>query len=173
PKAKERIKVYTWTTEFNKFYAFREFKMTLHNGEEIARASTIWIFVDSTTKKPKRIPEAMVNIFSKSENKMVERVIDFKKSFTLPYSNDKKIIIRKSDIDNNNHVNNVKYLEWLIESTDDKLLKTHSIKDISIEYKKEVLLGDTPIVSSYIREIKNGIIINYKISTRKTDNVFA
>jgi len=172
PRAKEEVIVYTWTTGFNKFYAYREFMMKSSDNRELARASTIWILVDSITKKPRRIPANMIHVFSTENEKMVEREINFKHFKDCLYSKWKAIYIRKSDIDNNNHVNNVKYLEWMIDATEDKILNDYYVKNISIEYKKEVLYEDDPIVYSFFTVVNSEIIYNYKITSDNIDHAF-
>ncbi|TJX65928.1 hypothetical protein E8P77_09350 [Soehngenia saccharolytica] len=172
PRAKEEVTVSTWTTGFNKFYAYREFIMKSSENIELARASTIWILVDSTTKRPKRIPIDMIHAFSTDNGKMVERQVDFKQYNSYLYTKGKEIYVRKSDIDNNNHVNNVRYLEWMIDSTDDQILNNYLIKNISIEYKKEVLYDDRPIVNFFSKEVNNEIIYNYKITSMDNDHAF-
>ncbi|TFZ40743.1 hypothetical protein E4100_04085 [Soehngenia longivitae] len=172
PRAKEEVIVSTWTTGFNKFYAYREFIMKSSDNMELARASTIWILVDSITKKPKRIPTEMIHIFSTNNEKMVERKVDFKHYNDYLYSEEKNIYIRKSDIDNNNHVNNVKYLEWMLDSTDDDILNNHNIKSISIEYKKEVLYIDKPSVHSLFKVDNSEITSKYKITTENIDHAY-
>jgi len=172
PRAKEEVIVYTWTTGFNKFYAYREFMMKSSDNRELARASTIWILVDSITKKPRRIPANMIHAFSTENEKMVEREINFKHFKDYLYSKWKAIYIRKSDIDNNNHVNNVKYLEWMIDATEDKILNDYYVKNISIEYKKEVLYEDDPIVYSFFTVVNSEIIYNYKITSENIDHAF-
>jgi acyl-ACP thioesterase len=103
---------------------------------------------------------------------MVERKVDFKHYNEFLYSDEKNIYIRKSDIDNNNHVNNVKYLEWMLDSTDDNILNNHNIKSISIEYKKEVIYSDKPKVHSFYKEVNGEIISKYKITTENIDHAY-
>ena len=78
-----------------------------------------------------------------------------------------KIKVKKDDIDFNGHVNNLKYLEWMINSavkhseslgfTPEKYKEIGStwfVKSHHIEYKKPAFLNDELIIKTWIDEVK-------------------
>ena len=50
------------------------------------------------------------------------------------------------------HTNNAKYAEWITDSIDIELFKTHRIKEFQINYNSETLLGDK--IDIYRKEIQ-------------------
>ncbi|CAM8945357.1 unnamed protein product [Rhodiola kirilowii] len=42
-----------------------------------------------------------------------------------------------TDLDFNLHVNNVKYMDWILESTPETLLQSHSISSMTLDYRRE------------------------------------
>jgi acyl-CoA thioester hydrolase len=84
----------------------------------------------------------------------------------------KKITVSPDDIDFNGHVNNLKYLEWMINSAmehsrtegfDEEYYKnsgaTWVAKSHFIEYKKPAFEGDELILKTWIESIKHVIAV--------------
>lgn len=140
PQAKERVVIMTWTSSFDRFYAAREFTMEDENSSLLAKASTRWIFLDMKKKRPIRIPGEIQEKYSFLNEHCFEGYTELK---PLYVSEGSAITTRKSDIDNNNHVNNIRYIEWMLEQIPEDVLGSRSLKKLAVNYKKEVLLGDT------------------------------
>ena len=51
--------------------------------------------------------------------------------------------VRYSDVDYNNHANNVKYTVWALDHLPDNIAMTRRLKELSINFNKETLLGET------------------------------
>ena len=51
--------------------------------------------------------------------------------------------VKYSDLDQNRHVNNARYVEWIFDLIDPDLLEKKSPAFFSIEYKHEVKAGDS------------------------------
>lgn len=140
PKAKEKAIVKTWTSSFDRFYATREFNMEDERGNLLVKASTQWIFLDMKKKRPIRIPMEIQVKYSFIEEHGFDGYTDLK---PFEAAAGRTITTRKSDIDNNNHVNNIRYIEWMLEKIPDEVSKDKKLKRLAVNYKKEVLLGDT------------------------------
>lgn len=152
PRVKEDVYVETWVSKFDRFYAFREFALLDKNKNIIAKASTVWLCIDMDKKRPVRIPtEYSDNIYGFGEANF-KSFYDFKDS--LDINGFSKFKVRRSDIDYNNHVNNTKYLSWMIESMTDKVYNDYRLSAFEIIYKKEVKYGDT-ISTGYVLETRN------------------
>jgi acyl-ACP thioesterase len=157
PRAKDRVRVGTWTSGFDRFYATREFVLTGEEGDLLAKATTKWLFLDIEKRRPKRIPED------------IQRSYSFVEEFNFPHFTEMKEVhediveskpyrVRRSDIDNNDHVNNIRYIEWMQEGLDKEILGNMRIKRLGIVYKKEVLLGDSFTVGWAEKEGESGHI---------------
>ena len=140
PKFRDKIVLRTFPTSYLRFYAHRAFQIFNENDDIIITADSIWIFVDTITKKPKTVIDDMYNAFcitpGKNELKKLEEVkqlteVNYEKEFT----------VRWSDIDTNNHVNNVKYVVWALETMPLEILNEKDIELIRIAYKKEIKYG--------------------------------
>jgi acyl-CoA thioester hydrolase len=92
----------------------------------------------------------------------------------------KTIQVQEDDLDNLNHVNNVRYLQWIQDIAKDhwkekapKAIFETSIwvvKSHFIEYKKAAFLNDFIEVKTYIEKTKGAISIRIVEMTDKTTN---
>lgn len=55
--------------------------------------------------------------------------------------------VRRSDIDTNGHVNNARYVEWMIEGIPEDLTQDYQLSELEVIYKKETMYG-TDILSA-------------------------
>lgn len=140
PKYREKIKVKTVPYAFNRFYAYRRFYITDKRGEEILSAKSIWLLIDTAKKRPIKVTEDMyelyqVKSFEPWKIKRIQRPssIDIEKEFQVRYS----------DIDTNQHANNVKYIEWALETVPLDILLNRTITNLKAEYRKETTYGKT------------------------------
>ena len=71
--------------------------------------------------------------------------------------------VRYGDIDSNMHVNNVKYVEWAIESLPLDIVLNYELKELSVIFEKECRYGAEITASYEIKEDENGLVILHKI----------
>ncbi|KAE8686483.1 origin recognition complex subunit 4-like [Hibiscus syriacus] len=65
---------------------------------------------------------------------------------------------RRSDLDMNHHVNNVKYVRWMLETIPDKFLESHQLSGIVLEYRREC--GSSDRVQSLCQPDEDEILTN-------------
>lgn len=138
PKAHERILVSTWPTKFERLFGIRNFTMKTKDGEMLAYANSIWIYMDMKTGRPVRPPEEMIRAYGDGEPLDMEyapRKIRAPKEWDeLPAFG-----VRRCQIDTNGHVNNGKYVEMALEYYENP----EQIRQMRVEYKMSAVLGDT------------------------------
>ncbi len=146
PEVKEKITIETWTSGIDKFYATREFVIYDDKDIVLGKASSLWIFIDIVKKKPMRIPQTFYQAADPIEERNFDDFFDFK--VDINSTNWVDFHVRRSDIDYNNHVNNTKYLSWMIESVPDFIFDNYMLNEFEILYKKEALYGSTILSGS-------------------------
>ena len=57
PKLCERVQVGTFATDFQKFLGYRNFLMKTGEGEELAKAYAVWVYMDMVKGRPVRLPK--------------------------------------------------------------------------------------------------------------------
>jgi len=134
----EKIIVRTAPHSFYKYYAYRWFKVLNKNNEQLVKANSQWIFVDTAKKRPVKIPDEIYEIYGVCadnpliiEGAMPPSSVDTQKLFQ----------VRFSDIDTNRHVNNVKYAAWALETLPLEIILNYSLIRLKVTYKKETTYG--------------------------------
>lgn len=161
PRVRDKIIIDTWTSGFDKFYATREFMIFDENRTEIGRATTLWVFLDIIKKRPIRIPKDLYETYKIVDDKLLHNFFDFNIDFKTNKGID--FYVRKSDIDYNNHVNNVKYLNWMLEVVPDEIDEKYKLYEFDIQYKRETKLGSTVISTLFEEENKESMNYLHKI----------
>lgn len=163
PKYGEKIKVRTMAKSFKKFYASRAYEIYDENNEKIVDGEGIFLLINIDKRKAVRIPEDQYIAYGVDiENCLDIKVTKLEKLTKEMDRNNFKV--RYGDIDSNMHVNNVKYVEWAIESLPLDIVSNYELKELSVVFEKECRYG-TEISASYeIRKNEDGVVILHKIA---------
>lgn len=162
----EKIRVGTEPHSFRKFYAYRRFWIEDEAGRVIVTANTVWFLIDAARRKPLRVPANMYDAFGVSPD--MNDALDIRK-LSAPHDADlvKEFSVRYSDIDTNQHVNNVNYAAWVLETVPLQLVLKYALKNISLVYQKETLYGEVIKVCTGIEDSGDGALCSHKILDRE------
>ncbi|MHA8262574.1 acyl-[acyl-carrier-protein] thioesterase [Lactobacillaceae bacterium Melli_B3] len=162
PTTDEKITLTTQSTSYNKYFAFREFWVMDSNGEQCAYIRSLWVTMDMNQRRLAAIPDAIVAPYQSEPVKLTPRFKKPNHIVTVTGHHDYRI--RYSDIDTNNHVNNTRYLEWMIDVLPYEFLVSHQPTNINLKYDNEVRYGTT-IESDYETTDSDGLIVtNHEIN---------
>ena len=64
--------------------------------------------------------------------------------------------IRNTDTDSNKHVNNVRYIEWALNTLDNEVLEGYEIEEIKIKFEKEMQKEFDVKINAALTKIENG-----------------
>ena len=112
------VAVRTWPSGMKgKLIAKRCFLGLDENGKELFRASSEWLYVDMAAQKIARLPETFAGLVPPGTPDI--ELPDLGGKFVHLPSVDASadVLTRHSDLDFNDHVNNVHYVEWMLEGT--------------------------------------------------------
>ncbi|WFA09373.1 acyl-ACP thioesterase domain-containing protein [Tissierella sp. Yu-01] len=169
PKALDKVTIGTWSSGINRFYATREFVIYDEDNEKVVEATTQWVFLDTLKKRPIRVPQELSQIYGTVVEKNLHDFYDFKDEFSTTSGID--FHVRKSDIDYNHHVNNVKYLNWMLEAIPSDIDDKYKLYELDIQYKKEIKLGST-INSSLTENREENFTYLHKITDGEELNAY-
>ncbi|MDF2522944.1 MAG: acyl-ACP thioesterase [Clostridiales bacterium] len=136
----DNLIVETWPSNFERFHATREFYIKSENGEILARATSLWIMVNIEKGRPTRIPVYFGEAYGMNPVRAVDHTFD-KMDVPNEFEVEKQFHIRKSDIDTNIHVNNKKYLDWMLELVPESIYDNFSLSALQISYLKGAYYG--------------------------------
>lgn len=157
PRVCENISVGTFPCSFKGFYGHRNFCVTDAQGEEIALANSLWVYINYETKKPARIPEEIAGCY----NEVIEAPIDFAwsdRKIRFEGEGDKMqpVPVHSFFIDTNEHMNNGKY----IMVAEAYLPEDFKVERVRAEYRNAAVLDDVlhPVV--YTEEQRITVALN-------------
>jgi acyl-ACP thioesterase len=142
PKWRESITVETWPAAGDALRAYRNYRVLDSEGNVLAVCLSYWMMINLKTRRPTRMTEDILNT-RLSDREHVLSVTSDKIPKIEDATSHKNILVRRSDLDMNNHVNNARYLEWMEEPLNaGQISRT---KRIDIIFLKECLYGDSII----------------------------
>lgn len=159
PKYNENITVKTWSKGIVKFYTYRDFEVYDEKGNLIVIASSKWILLDNQKGKIVRMNPEMIDKYKPEPNKIVFDTTEFDKvKEPEVYQYETEYTVRRADIDVNNHVHNLNYIEIANEALPEDVYRGALFNDVRVTYKKEMKLGDT-VKCKYAFEKENHIVV--------------
>lgn len=159
-KWRETITVETWPAAGDAVRAYRNYRLLDHNGNEFGHCLSYWMVMNIETRRPTRIPQEVL------DTRLTDRphVTEVKSNRILPFDDAqidhrKEIIVRRSDLDMNNHVNNVRYLEWMLETIPQN--EVQRLSNIDMVFMMETFVDDRLKASCHITDEQR---IQFKIT---------
>lgn len=151
PKYGDKILAKTWSEPLTQaLFCTRDFQLFC-NGTQTVKGTTKWVKFDLSTNRPCKIDNDL----------MVKYEPEDKVEFTqtrLPrlvapknFSNEVEIQIRREDIDFNDHVHNLTYLDYALEALPKDVYDSRDFRNVRISYKNAVKPGDK-ICCKYVYE---------------------
>jgi len=138
----EVIHAKTWARHTNKFFTHRDFEFYDSKGELIAIATSKWVLIDINKQHLCKITDDILEMY-KPETKTVFENSDIDKlEEPSTFSDIYTYIVQRSNIDINNHMHNLDYLDVAYEFLPEKVYYNCDLKNVEIMYKKEIKLGD-------------------------------
>jgi|GEM_PF-1038459 len=143
PAGRQSLTVETWPAGMAGRWAYREFRFFRDGAATpYALGSSVWSMVDLRRGRPIRI----LDQFPRYDIPLGERVVDDAFPAIRPAGDavdQRRFPVRLADLDINGHVNNLHYIEWVIESGPDDVWRTHEIESLNLEYRGQARYGDT------------------------------
>lgn len=172
PKYLQTVRLETYPGDNMRFMFPRYFTLRDMDGNILIRASSIWMVLDKINHRvcldpfhgevfPCKHEEGELPLPKKAMDKECEEVERRK--------------VRYSDIDLNGHLNNTKYIDYIVDTHDSAFYKENRIKHFLINYDKELRDNDVlTLLSSHdnpecikgIVDDKNALLVNIEYEKR-------
>ena len=138
PEFKEGMEIVTWFRDIKGLKTHRDFEVFCGN-EKVAVASTVWLYMDLKSGRPKRIPKEIAEAYTVEEDSVLGRdLADWKATREFDPDFDLSITTRFSDYDPHGHVNNAAYVDY-VETLVSRFREDKSqIKTLRIEYQRGI-----------------------------------
>ena len=163
----DQVKVETWHRGMDRLFGLRDFRVLDDDGNVLGIATTAWLILDSRTKRPVRTGVEVLN-HSQGDKSVFEGKLE---KIDLP--DDLEVKSRRrvqfSDLDIMGHVNNVKYMEWCIDTDITEIKPERDIRELEINFMHEALLEDLMVISGSNRNDGNSGMDSFLVARREGD----
>ena len=171
PRYKEKIVIRTWLSSYSAIRGFRENLIFDEKGEIIGRAKGLWIFFNVKDRKPVPVFEEIKTRWDFINESALQTILPPKLNPLTRAGFNQEILVRSSDVDIYQHANNIRYLQWLIDSIPDETLEEHSLHFIEGKFISEINSGDTVIMLT--DKEKSSQTFNHTIKLKGSDRICA
>ena len=168
----DKVSMETWHKGQQGLFWIRDFLLQNDAGETIGRATSSWVIMNIKTRHIERctIFEKSPDVIDMSLNinaidKPCDKIIPLK-NLELARVHD----VKYSEIDFNMHVNNAKYIEWVIDSLEHSFVKENILKEIQVNFISEARLGDKVYIYM-AQEIDSNNNTNIYFEGKKDDKI--
>ncbi|XP_061351415.1 palmitoyl-acyl carrier protein thioesterase, chloroplastic-like [Gastrolobium bilobum] len=161
----EIVEIDTWVGASGKNGMRRDWLIRSQaTGQIFARATSTWVMMNCKSRRLSKMPEEVRDELTPwfIEKQAIkedahEKIVKLDKEAKYLNSDLKP---KRSDLDMNQHVNNVKYVRWMLENIPDQFLEGFQLSGITLEYRREC--GSSDIVQSLCEpeedEILHGVV---------------
>ena len=137
------VQVDTWVAASGKNGMRRDWLIRdCNTGDILMRASSLWVMMNKETRRLAKMPDEVraeigshfvdtppiIDEDSRKLPKLNDETADYIRSGLTP---------RWNDLDVNQHVNNVKYIGWILESAPLPIMESHELAAMTLEYRRE------------------------------------
>jgi medium-chain acyl-[acyl-carrier-protein] hydrolase len=141
PRWGDRIRIKTGLTGATRLFALRNFSIANSKGDILGIAKSAWLVLDVKSRKPQRIEPLCEHLRYLLDSSQLAEEPE-----KLPgpdqYKMEKSFAVHYSDIDMHHHVNNTKYMEWILDSYSLEMHQNYHIHTLQINYLAESSHGD-------------------------------
>ncbi|MDD4089329.1 MAG: thioesterase [Tissierellia bacterium] len=172
PMFKEEITIETWPEQPDKVQFNRNFLVYDRDGNIIAKAFSQWVVIDFSTRRLRRssiIEEEFPKVDRERPIACITDKIKPIGELKLSY----KKTVGYSDIDINEHLNNAKYIDYIMDCFTLDAHKKYYIGSIEIDYMHEALPGEIIQLYTDTAGVKDNLVYiegineNTKVTTFK------
>ena len=135
PEWRDEITIRTWSNGLEGLFAVRHFQVLSANGEELVKAVSMWLMVNTETRRLVRADEYMRDFPSNNE-RLFDTSPEKLEGLTNPVRFD-PYPVSYTETDMNHHMNNVSYIDRIINTYDIEFLMSHEISAFEINFLKE------------------------------------
>jgi acyl-ACP thioesterase len=146
PRQGDTVVVTTWARSFERALARRDFEVHDQAGARLAAATSVWVLVDLAARRLVRLPD-----FVRAAQVAARPPALATEPAALPAletaEHERRVEVRRSDLDVVHHVNNTRYVDWALEAVPEAWTD-RSPSALDLVFRRECVLGDRVVSRS-------------------------
>ncbi|MDR2358300.1 MAG: hypothetical protein LBD87_00685 [Prevotellaceae bacterium] len=147
PQWRDTLRVETWGKAPELLTAFRDFEGFGEQGNKLFAATSAWHILSISGNRPQSM-ELFKNAFPIAEGR---HAVEEKPAKIPAAKNPRQSLpaaVLPSDIDMNRHVNNTRYVQWILDHFDFEFLQQHLLKEMEINFLSQAKMGDSYVITT-------------------------
>jgi medium-chain acyl-[acyl-carrier-protein] hydrolase len=145
PKWGDAVRIRTWPSGRDRLFFYRDFELVDGDGVQILLASMAWSLIDTQTRG-RAHPDTYLNLDLPEGAKVFTEKLGRLKG--CDGSDGEAMPVTYGDLDMNGHVNNVRYIEWVLNSLPLEFHRTHVLTTLEVNYLAEAVYGHAVSIAS-------------------------
>ncbi|CAI9770651.1 unnamed protein product [Fraxinus pennsylvanica] len=147
PAWSDVLEIETWCQSEGRIGTRRDWILKDYaTGEVIGRATSKWVMMNQDTRRLQKVtdevrdeyliycPKTLRLAFPEENNASLRKIA--KLEDPVQYSKI-GLVPRRADLDMNQHINNVTYIGWVLESMPREIIDTHELQTLTLDYRRE------------------------------------
>lgn len=138
----EEVELVTYPSGIELLFATRQYTLRVA-GEDVGQATSYWLLLDAASFRPVRPQDCLPPVLRDLEE-VPHHFRDLGKIRRQACTGERQpVVIRRTDIDENNHLNNAQYGRCIADVAAELTGSEALFRELQINYNHQVLLGDT------------------------------
>ncbi len=171
PVFKEKITIRTWMSAYTATRGYRENIIFDEHSNIIGRSRGLWVFFDTKKKRPVRIFDEILQGWYPHSEMCINYNIDDKLTASEVLICQKHFHIYQYDMDANNHVNNLRYLQWALETVPEDYFEEKQLSILDARFIKEAYYGQS--IDSFTLAVDEDSSFHHRIVNATTGELCA
>jgi acyl-ACP thioesterase len=172
PRWEEAFSLETWPSGLDRLFAKREVVFRDRNEQVLARGTSAWLVIDTERRRPVRPPAALYDIETPDRPAPLGAA---RNDLPAPERRDRErcFTVRYHDVDLNRHVNNVRYLEWALETLPPSILDRRPCMGLALQFEAEATYADPIRATAQIDEDADSLRVQHRLAHAEDDRTLA
>jgi len=157
PRFKDSLEMQTWHRGVSGPFYIRDYRLLAEDGTVAVASSSSWVLLDLKTRAmvmPGKVDLPAVADAAPGQHALEGYATKVIPQRGVPWKRAGERTAVFSDIDYNNHVNNVRYIGWALDVLPMEVLAQKPLRSLSINFNHEVHPGET--AELYLQENPSG-----------------
>lgn len=144
PSFGSKLYIRTWATQIEKptYHVYRNFDVYDEEKRIVATATSKWVLFDIENNKITKIEPDLIVIYNPEDADELAKEKIKKLKEPLNFSHSCEYKVKRFDIDINQHVHNLNYLNLAYEALPDEIYYGKELNNVRIMYKHQIKLDD-------------------------------
>ncbi|HCT94139.1 MAG: hypothetical protein A2X19_03225 [Bacteroidetes bacterium GWE2_39_28] len=150
PTWKDKLTIETWHKGSDRLFGFRDYQACDPEGNPIILTTSSWLIINTNTRRVQRMDSILGSDYAGAH--LVNAIDEPAERLVSPQGMELRgsVKVNISDIDINQHANNIRYMEWSMNHISTELSSKMHVTELWINFNNECRLND--VVDIYVKE---------------------